>query len=155
MSRSPAEPIQPARVPACSSKPGPPLITMALMRLREFLCLHSLASLSIIKKRKVKKKITSVSGKEWLRREKVSTSKCIDIENRGKLFCLHGLCLEKTSRQIPEALCLPVDVCMSEAPGSSYRGSNLSVQANNQSYIILINTHHSNCLHLPHNKVTL
>lgn len=38
---------------------------------------------------------------------------------------------------------------MSEAPGSSYRVSNLSVQANNQSYIILINTHHFNCLHLP------
>lgn len=90
MSRSPAEPIQPARVPACSSKPGPPLITMALMRLREFLCLHSLASLSIIKKKSKKKKITSVSGKEWLRREKVSTSKCIDIENRGKLFCLQA-----------------------------------------------------------------
>jgi hypothetical protein len=38
---------------------------------------------------------------------------------------------------------------VSEAPGSSYRVSNLSVQANNQSYIILINTHHFNCLHLP------
>lgn len=52
-------------------------------------------------------------------------------------------------------VCQRMDGCVSEAPGSSYRVPNLSVQANNQSYIILINTHHFNCLHLPQNKMTL
>lgn len=136
-------------MPACSSKPGPRLITMALMRLWEFLCLYSLASQSIIKKKKTR--ITNISEKE-----------CAE---EGKSICFSNVLILKTEPSPSSGVastsgrhsadsrgacaCQRTDGCVSEAPGSSYRVSNLPVQANNQSYIILINTHHFNCLHLP------
>lgn len=50
---------------------------------------------------------------------------------------------------------LQIDGYVSASGASAYRGFKLSQQVNNKSYIIFINIHHSNCLNLHQNKVTL